>query len=159
MYSSHAVIDSNVDLSKAGNYEVRYTVTNSAGLSASVTRQVSVIAPETREVPGNSYSFSPKGKQGNNFSYNADVNTAGNMALTVSVPNKTTATVTIIDATGSTVFQETFTASAVRDIPAPSGKHTIPVSIDTANGNTTINLGLTTPGGTELYFPLPEVTR
>ena len=154
---SSAVIDSNVDTTKAGNYTVKYTVTNSAGLSVSVTRQVSVIAPQTRTVPGRSYSFAPKGKQGETFTYNADADLAGNMSLSVTVPNKTTTTVRITNSAGSTVSQETFTANTTRSIPVSPGRYTIRVSIDAANGNATINLGLTTPPGTETYFPQPEV--
>ena len=78
-----AVLESNVDTSQAGNYTVKYTVTNTAGLSASVTRSVRVIAPETRQAPGKTYSFSPKGKQGESFTYDFDVAVAGSVSLTV----------------------------------------------------------------------------
>jgi len=157
--SSRAVIVSNVDTSKAGNYEVKYSVTNDAGLTASVTRAVRVIAPETRTVPGRSYSFAPKGKQGESFTYTAAADVAGNMNLSVTVPNKTTATVRITNAAGATVLQETFSANATRSFAAAAGSYTVRVTIDETNGNSTLNLGFTAPGGTESYFPLPEVTR
>jgi len=151
-----AVIESDVDTSQAGNYTVKYTVTNSAGLSASATRSVRVIAPETRTLPGKSYSFAPKGKQGESISYSAIVDAEGNASLSVTVPNKTTATVVIANSGGGTIFRETFAASATRSIPILQGSYTVRVTIDAANGNTTINLGLTTPGGAQLYFPIPE---
>ena len=155
--SGSAVIVSNVDTTKAGNYTVTYTVTNSAGLSASITRQVRVIAPEVRTVPGATYNFAPKGKQGEQFNYNFAASAAGAASLTVTVPNKTTTTVTIKNSQGEEVFRETFTASATRSFQALPGGYTVNVKIDAANGNTTINLGIATPGGTELYFPLPEI--
>lgn len=156
--SSQAVVTSNVDTSKAGNYTVKYTVTNSAGLSASVTRQVEVVASQTRNLPGNSYSFAPKDKQGASFSYSAAVAIGGNASLNVTVPNNTKTTITVTDPAGQTVFTETFTTGGTRSFPVSPGNHTVKVSIDAANGNTTINVGLTTPGGTETYFPKPEVT-
>jgi len=156
--SLKTVTESNVDTSRAGNYNVKYTVTNSKGLSSSVTRQVSLIAPQTRAIPARSYAFAPKDKQGATFTYSADVDVATSMSLTVSVPNKTTTTVKVTDSAGNAVFQETFTATAARSFPVKPGKHTVSVSIDVANGNTTINVGLAIPQGTEQYFPLPETT-
>jgi subtilisin family serine protease/uncharacterized protein YjdB len=157
--SEQAVIISDVNTSKAGNYTVRYTVTNSAGLSTSVTRRVEIVAPETRTTPGRTYSFAPKGKQGESFAYSADVAVTGTASLTVSVPNKTTITVTVANSLGTVVLNETFTANATRSFQAIAGSYSIKVSIDVANGNTTVNLGLTTPGGIETYFPKPEITR
>lgn len=154
-----AVIESNVDTSKAGNYTVKYTVTNTAGLSASVTRSVRVIAPETRQAPGKTYSFSPKGKQGESFTYNFDVAVAGSVSLTVSGLNKTNVTVTVSGPSGNELLKESYAANATRSFQAPAGKCTVKAVIDSANGNTSFGLAFATPGGIETYFPLPEVTR
>ena len=155
--SGAAVIVSNVDTSQPGNYTVTYTVTNSLGQSSSATRQVRVIGPETRPIPGSLYNFAPKGKQGATFTYSATVAAQGTVSLTVSIPNKSAATVTIKNPQGNVVFTEKFAANATRTFPASPGAHSVGVSIDEANGNTTIGLTLTTPSGTETYFPLPEI--
>jgi len=97
---------------------------------------------------GETYTFAPKGKQGESFSYPADVVAAGNASLTVTVPNKTTATVRITNASGAVVFQETFSATATRNVPVLPSRHTINVTIVAANGNTTINIRFATPRGT-----------
>jgi hypothetical protein len=157
--SDKIVVNSNVDTSKAGEYTVKYNVTNSTGLSASVTRNVSVIAPETRTIPGKSFSFAPKGKKGENFTYTFDTTVEGNVTLTVSGLNKTTTTITVTDVSGAQIHKETFTANVARTFPAPVGKYTVTVSIDEANGNSGFTLNFATPGGTEIYFPQPEVTR
>jgi uncharacterized protein YjdB len=155
----NAVIESNVDTSCAGNYTVKYTVTNTAGLSASVTRNISVIAPETRAVPGKSFNFSPKGKQGESFTYNFDAGVDGNIALTISGLNKTTTTVTVNDSTGMEAFKETLTENATRNFQASAGRLSVKVTIDSASGNSSFSLNFATAGGTEIYFPLPEITR
>jgi len=157
--SSQVVINSNVNTDVAGHYTVVYTVTNSAGLSASVTRNVEIVAPVTQTLPGASFSFAPKGKQGESFTYNIAVAAAGNTSLTVTVPNKTAVQVTINNGSVPVVYTERFEANASRSIPGLSGDYTVKVEFVAANGNTTVNLGVTTPGGTQLVFPKPEVTR
>ena len=155
--SDSAVITGVVDTTAAGNYTLLYTVTNSAGLSASVSRRVEIVAEQTRELPGKSYSFNPKGKQGESFTYSADVPVDGLVSLSVSVANKTTITVTVTDAAGAAVFSESFSANATRSFPTEAGQHTVGVSIDQANGNTNNSLTLAAPGGTETSFPKPEI--
>jgi len=155
-----AVITGNVDTSTPGSYTVQYSVTNSAGLSAGATRKVSVIAPEPRTVPGKSFSFAPKGKQGTSFTYSMDVAVPGTVALTASGFNKTSATVIVTDPSGAAVYAGTLSANAAHQFQAPAaGKYTVITTIDAANGNTSYTLGFATPGGTELWFPRPEIPR
>jgi len=157
--SSGITISSNVNTARAGSYTVTYTSRNSAGLSASATRSVSVLAPETRPVPGKTFTFAPKGKQGASFTYTADIPAAGNATLTLTVPNKTTATVKVTNASGSLVLQQQFNTTSTRIFPVQTGRYTITVTIDAANGNASLNLGLVAPAGTETYFPQPERPR
>lgn len=157
--SSHVVIESNVDTSKAGNYTVKYTVINTAGLSASVTRQVDVISQEKLTLPGGTYSFSPKGKQGESFAYGISSAVDGNISLTATVPNKTTIIVNITNSAGTLLFTETFTAASTRGFHAPAGNYTVGLMIVSANGNVNIGLGIATPGGEEWRFPMPETPR
>jgi len=156
--SAKAVIESSVDTSKAGEYAVKYTVTNSAGLSSSVTRNVSVVAAEKRTVAGKAFAFSPKGKQGESFNYNFST-PAGTVSFTATVPNKTAATVTIANAAGTVVFQERLEANTTRSFVMAEGNYTVKVTLDAANGNSTVGLNFGTPGGEEWVFPRPEVTR
>ena len=154
---SKVVTESNVDISKAGKYTVRYSVTNSSGLSSSITRNVEIVAPATRDVAGKSYTFSPKGKQGEKFTYSADVIVAGNVTMTFTVPNNTSINVVVTNAAGQSVFNDSLSANATRNFDAAQGNYTIAVTYITANGNTTSGIVVATPGGTETYFPKPEV--
>jgi len=97
---------------------------------------------------GETYTFAPKGKQGESFSYTANVAAAGNASLAVTVPNNTTATVRITNASGAVVFQETFSTTATRSVPVLPSRHTISVTIVAANGSTTLNIVFATPRGT-----------
>lgn len=154
---SKAVIESNADTSKAGNYTVKYTVTNTAGQSASVTRGVEIVAPQTRTVPGASFSFAPKGKAGTSFTYNFDAAASGSAALAVSGLNKTTVSVTVKDAAGATVYNGSIAANGTFNFNVSAGRYTAVVSIVEANGNASCALNVSTPGGIETYFPKPEV--
>ncbi|MCL1810423.1 MAG: DUF5011 domain-containing protein, partial [Clostridiales bacterium] len=154
-----AELESNVDTSQAGNYTVKYTVTNSAGLSTSMTRSIQVISSETRQAPSKTYNFSPKGKQGESFTYDFDVAVAGSVSQAISGLNKTNVTVTVTGPAGNELHKESFAANATISFQAPAGKCTVKAVIDSANGNSSFGLSFQTPGGTETYFPLPEVTR
>jgi len=157
--ANKVVISSNVDTTKAGNYTVTYTVTNTANLSSSATRKVEIVASEARTVPSRAFSFSPKGKQDETLNFGFDVDVAGDVALSVSGFNKTTVTITILNPSGAEVFKESFSANATRNFKATAGNHTAKVLITAANGNTSFGLNITTPGGTSLVFPKDEVTR
>jgi hypothetical protein len=153
------VVTSNVIAVKSGNYTVTYNVTNTAGLSSSVTRRVEIVAPESRIVPGRTYSFSLKGKQGETLSNGFNVDVAGNVVISVSDLSKTTVSITILDPAGREVFKESFTANATRNFKAATGNYSVRTSIAAANGNTSFGLNITTPGGAALVFPKPEITR
>jgi len=153
------VISSNVDTTRAGNYTVTYSVTNTANLSSSVTRRVEIVAPTTRTIPTKMFSFSPKGKQDESLSFGFNVDVAGTVAVSISGLNKAAVTVTILNPSGTEVFRESYSANATLNFDAPVGNHTAMVLITSANGNTSFGLNITTPGGTSLVFPKAEVTR
>jgi len=156
---SWAVVASNVDTSKAGNYTVKYTVTNTEGQSASVTRSVEVVAPQTRAAAGKAFSFTPKGKQGESFTYSFDASVSGSAALALSGLSKTTALITVKDAAGKEIYKNTISANGTFNFGVTQGKYTIAVSLVEANGNASFTMSLSTPGGTETYFAKAEVTK
>ncbi|MCL2797684.1 MAG: S8 family serine peptidase [Firmicutes bacterium] len=156
---SWAVVASNVDTSKAGNYTVKYTVTNTESQSASVTRNVEIIAPQTRAATGKAFSFAPKGKQGENFNYSFDASISGSAALTLSGLNKVTALITVKDAAGKEVYKNTASANGTFNFNVTAGKYTVSVTLVEANGNASFSMNLSTPGGTETYFAKAEITK
>jgi len=157
--SAFITTSSNVNKAKAGNYTVTYSIKNSAGLTASVTRSVSIIAPATRMIPGQTFLFAPKGKQGDSSTFTADIPKDGEVSLTLTLPSNVTATVRVTDPNGYIRFLESFTKTDTRSFKAPAGKHTVLVTINTASGNVTLGLTLTSSAGTETYFPAPENTK
>jgi len=116
------------------------TVTTSNGLKA--TCVVTVNVPTTK-----TFTFQTKGKQGANFTNSFDVTAAGNTVLTVSVPNKSVATIIVLDSSGQQVFKETFVyGTSTRFVPtAATGKYTVRTTVDTANGNTKVDHKFVTP--------------
>jgi len=92
------------------------------------------------------HTFTPKGKQGESFSYTADAAAVGSASLAVTVPNNTTMTVRITNPSGATIFQQQFTTTTTRTLTVSQGRHTVHVTIDSANGSTSPRIVLTTPG-------------
>lgn len=116
------------------------TATTSNGLTA--TCVVTVTVPTTK-----TFMFSPKGKQGADFTYNYDAAATGNTAFTVNVPNKSAVTISVIGPSGNVVYTETVNSATVtRNIAtAATGKYTVKMVIKTANGNTKVDLKFVTP--------------
>jgi PKD repeat protein len=157
--ANKVVTVSNVDITKAGNYTVKYTVTNTAGLSSSVMRYVEIVAPQTQIVPGKTFVFSPKGKQGESVIYSFDVDIPGDVTLTLSSLNKTSIIITILDPAGREVFKDTLNSNTTRNFNATIGNHTARVLITEANGNSSFGLRIATPGGLKQVYPKVEVPR
>ena len=153
--SAFITTEGEVDTTRAGTYEVTYSVTNSAGLSASVTREVRVLAPK-QTVSRTPYSFSGQGKSGASKSH-AEVEVPGEMELTVSGLNKMTLAVTVTDGSGSEVFRETFTGNASRTFQVSEGSCRIETEIVSSKGKGSYTLSLLAPEVTEISYEEEEV--
>lgn len=154
--SAFVTISGQVDTSRAGNYQVTYSVTNSAGLSASAVRQVRVLAPQ-ETISRTPYSFSGQGKAGSSNSYSATAEAEGEMELTVSGLNKATLAVSVRDSGGSEVFSEVFTGNGTRTFWVPEGACRVEASIVTAKGNGKFGLSLLMPEVVTVEFEEEEV--
>ncbi len=155
---SHLVTQKgNVDTSRAGTYHVTYSAINSAGLEASVTREVRVLAPQERYSDRTPYRFSDQGKSGSSFIHNFISDADGTVTLSVSGLSKTTITVSIKSDDGRQVFCETFKGNSSRDFWAATGSYTVTMSIDSANGNQRVDLSLLMPEELYVYFAEEEV--
>lgn len=154
--SAFITTEGDVDTSRPGNYEVTYSVTNSAGLSASVTREVRVLVPQ-ETISRTPYSFSGQGKTGATNSHYAEVEAAGEMELTVSGLNKMTLSVSVIDGSGAEVFSEIFTGNGTRTFQISEGGCQIRTEIVTAKGKSTYKISLLAPEVTTVEFEEEEV--
>ncbi len=153
---SHQVkIAGSVDTSRPGTYPVKYTVTNSAGLSAEVTRQVRILAPQ-EVITRTPYNFSGQGKSGAGFSYEAVADADGILTLTVSGLAKATILVTVSDSTGE-VFSESFAANGTKEFWVAQGDCRVDVTIVQGSGNAKFNLALLMPEVIEVEFAEDEV--
>jgi hypothetical protein len=142
--SDQVAISGNVDTSRAGNYSITYAVTNSAGLSASITRQVRILSP-TETITRRPYSFSVNGKVGASSAQNITADAAGIMAISVTVANKTSGAVTIHNNAGVEVFSNTFSGNGKQDVWLEEGAYTITGTIAEGNGNTNFKMDLLMP--------------
>jgi subtilisin family serine protease len=150
------VTNGNVNTSQAGTYQVTYSVTNSLGLAASITRAVRVLAP-VESITRMPYSFSGQGKAGANFNYSAYADAAGILSLNVSGLNKTTVLVSVTDSSGSEVFSQSFAGNAVQSFWVEEGSCALAVTITDGNGNCSFNLGLLMPEVITMQFAEEEV--
>lgn len=154
--SAFVTTSGSVDTTRAGTYQVTYSVTNSAGLSASVTREVRVLAPQ-ESITREPYSFSGQGKSGARQSYSVTAPTSGIMSLTVSGLSKVTLAVSVTDSTGAQVFSENFTGSGTREFPVAEGNCTIQANIVSAKGNGRYTISGEMPETVELQFEENEI--
>ena len=131
-----------MDTSTAGNYTVTYTITNSAGKTASATRQIRVIAPVER-TNQKKYSFSGQMKQGNTDTQKEEIIITEASELEITLSNissggKTQVTLRLVDIdTGEEVVDESFTNNEKFDVEdiIPPGRYRLLVTMDKANGN------------------------
>lgn len=154
--SAFVTTSGSVDTTRAGTYEVTYSVTNSAGLSASVTREVRVLAPQ-EVVTRTPYSFSGQGKAKASKVHNAYADAPGEVELTISGLVKATVSVSVVDSSGTEVFSETFTGNGTRKFSVAEGACQIKTTIVTAKGNGRYTLSLLMPEVTEINFEQEEV--
>jgi len=146
-----------VDTSRAGTYQVTYSVTNSAGQSASVTREVRVLAPTESRLPRTPHSFTVNGKVGASSTNAVTAEAAGIMSLTVTVANKTAGRVVVTNGAGTEVFNETFAGNGSRDIRLEAGVYNITGTITEGNGNTNFTMALRMPEVITIGFAQAEV--
>lgn len=154
--SAFVTTSGSVDTTRAGTYEVTYSVTNSAGLSTSVTREVRVLTPQ-EVVTRTPYSFSGQGKAKASKVHNAYADAPGEVELTISGLVKATVSVSVVDSSGTEVFSETFTGNGTRKFSVAEGACQIKTTIVTAKGNGRYTLSLLMPEVTEINFEQEEV--
>lgn len=154
--SAFVTTSGSVDTTRAGTYQVTYSVTNSAGLSASVTREVRVLAPQ-ESITRKPYSFSGQGKAKTNHVHDVYADAPGEVELTVSGLTKATVSVSAVDSSGTEVFSEIFTGNGTRTFQVAEGVCQIKTTIVSAKGNSRYNLSLLMPEVTEISFEKEEV--
>ena len=142
--SAFIEVSGNVDTSKARTYNVTYKVTNSLGLSSSITREVRVLEPKVT-ISRTPYSFSGQGKAGAKFNYNVKADDGGLLTLTVGGLNKTTIQVRAVDSTGVEVFKAPFPGNATKEFWVAAGSCFVEVSILEGNGNVKFDLSMLMP--------------
>ncbi|MCL2768430.1 MAG: DUF5011 domain-containing protein, partial [Synergistaceae bacterium] len=147
---------SNVNTSRAGTYQVTYSVTNSEGLSASVTREVRVLAPNERRMPRVPHSFTVNGKANASATHTIVAEVDGIMTLTVTLANKTAARV-VVSGTSGQVFNQVFSGNGSRDISLKAGTYSITGTITEGNGNTNFTMALLMPEVLTMTFAQPEI--
>lgn len=154
--SAFVVTEGTVDTTRPGAYQVTYSVTNSAGLSSSVTREVRVLAPQ-ESVSRTPYNFNGQGKAGASQIYSAHADASGEVELSVSGLTKATVSVSVSDSSGAEVFSETFTGNGTRTFQVSEGDCQIATSIVTAKGNGKYGLSLLMPEVVTVSFAEEEV--
>ncbi len=154
--SAFVSISGEVDTSSAGTYQVNYSVTNSAGLSASAVREVRVLAPQ-ETISRTPYSFSGQGKAGSSDSYSVTAEAEGEIELTVSGLNKAALAVSVIDSAGSEVFNSTFTGNGTQTFWVAEGTYRVETTIATAKGSNKYTISLLMPEVVTINFEEEEV--
>jgi len=155
--SASIVTTGNVDTTRAGTYKVTYSVTNSAGLSDSITRDVRVLAPNEQRSPRETFRFDGQGKVVSNFTYKVVAGSDGKMTITVAPASNTTVEVKVSDSTGKEVLNQRFSGTASKDVNVAQGDVTIKASIVVGNGNTKFTLTAVTPEVVTMTFTEPEI--
>ena len=148
---------SNVNTARAGTYQVTYSVTNSAGMTSRVTREVRVLAPTEKRMPRVPHNFTVNGKVNASTTNTITAEADGILTLTVTLPNKTSGRVVITSGTGVQVFNQVFSGNATRDIRLTAGVYTITGTITEGNGNTSFTMALLMPEVIYVSFADGEV--
>jgi len=158
--SSSVQITGSVNRDRAGAYTLTYRVVNSAGLVATATRTVRIIAATEVKSPRDTYNFSGQGKAGTTTTHTGVVvDKSGWMDIrATSVDNKSSITVKVVNSsTGATVYNNKFTAVGGAQFNAPAGRYNVAVTINEGNGNCKYGVSLVTPEEIYLSFTDPEV--
>ena len=152
-------ISGSVDRNKAGTYAITYKVKNSAGLEATATRSVRVIAPREVKDPSVTYNFNSSGKAVCTITHkNVIAKGAGSMGFSVtSIDKNMTIRVEVVNQTGgAVVFSGTYTALTMTQFPVTGGTYDVKVTILTGNGNTKYAVRFVSPEIKYLIFDEEE---
>jgi len=158
--SKNVRISGSVNRNVAGTYKLTYTVTNKAGLSASATRDVRILAGTETKLARTPYSFSGQGKVPTATTHTGVVvEKAGWMDFNAtSVDNKSAITVSVVNArTGTAVFNNKFTAKGGLQFWADAGTYNVTVTLVEGNGNCKYGVSLLTPEEIYTTFADAEV--
>jgi len=156
--SENVQITGSVNRDIAGTYILTYKTVNSAGLEATASRNVRILAPDEVREPRETYNFSGQGKAPTTITHTGvSVNSAGWMDLRATgVDNKSAVSVDIVSAsTGATVYSNVFTAVGGTQFWADEGSYNVKVTITQGNGNCKYDVRLITPE--EIYFTFSDV--
>jgi len=155
---SHLITTSgSVDTSRAGTYRVTYSVTNSAGQSASVTREVRVLAPTETRLPRTPFNFTVNGKVNTTTSNTITAEESGTVTLTVTPANKTSGRVVITNGAGTEVFNQTFAGTRTENFWLDAGVYTVTGTITEGNGNTNFSMAFLMPEVLTITFAENEI--
>ena len=156
--SNNVKIEGTVDRNKAGTYTIKYTVTNSSGLTASTSRNVVVLAPDTVNEPQQVYTFNEQAKKGDKpLVRPIQVNNDGTVTLSIEGLNKFSVLVSIIDSAGRQVFQENFSANVSRQLNLAAGAYTVTSEVSDGSGNNKYTIKAALPVVSTQNFAQPEV--
>ena len=156
---SHLItVNGSVNRNAAGTYNITYSVTNSAGLSASVERQVKIVSSEVINEPRQINLFNEQAKKGDKpIVRSIEAKAQGTTTLEVAGLNKFSVSVTITDVNGERVFQEIFTGNAIRELNLTSGVYNVSSEVTEGSGNNKYTLKVTMPIVSYERFNQPEV--
>ncbi|MCL1982008.1 MAG: DUF5011 domain-containing protein [Clostridiales bacterium] len=156
--SEDVQIAGNVNRGKEGTYTLTYTVANSAGLVASATRDVRILAPSEAVSPRQAYNFSGQGKAPTTITHTGViVEEAGWMDFAVTkIDNKVTINVAV-KKDGEEVFGGTYAGMGGTQFWVDEGTYSASVTIAAGNGNCSYGVRLTTPETIFFVFEDEEV--
>ena len=158
--SNQVQIIGNVNRNQAGTYTLTYKVVNSAGLEATATRDVRILAPDEVTSPRQTYDFSGQGKAVSTITHKDIVaDDSGYMDFSVtSLDKNMTIKVEVKNrGTGVVVFSNTYTGAGGTQFWADAGTYDINVTIAAGNGNSKYGVRIVTPETIYLTFTDAEV--
>jgi len=158
--SKNVQITGNVNRNTPGTYMLTYAVTNKAGLRATATREVRILAPTETKLVRTPYNFSGQGKAPVTTTHTGVVtDKAGWMDFNAtSIDNKSAITVSVVNArTGAQVFNNKFTAKGGLQFWVDEGTYNVIVTLVEGNGNCKYGISLLTPEEIYTTFDDAEV--
>ena len=148
------------DTARAGTYTVTYRVVNDAGVEATATREVRILAPTEARPERIPYGFSGQGREGQKVTHTGIVSySPGFMDLNVkNIGKNMSINAQLVDsATMQTVMEDRFTAIGAKQYSIGEGRYELVVTVDKANGNGKYAIDLLMPEEIALVFEDEEV--
>ncbi len=157
--SGNVEIIGSVDRNRAGTYTLTYRVVNSAGLEATATRNVRILAPNEVKEPRATYNFSGQGKAGATVTHTGVIaEAAGYMDFAVTSMDKMTLQVKVVNqSTGAAVYSSTYTGVGGTQFWAEKGRYNVVVSLASFKGNASYGVRVVTPEVMEFIYEEEEV--